>query len=81
MDRRTLLQGITALAASVPARAGAAVPNLLDVNLVSATRNRWNGRDCLAVELTDDEQQGRLTRQPAPTHPPSPSSGATSATA
>jgi hypothetical protein len=32
----------------------------LALNLVAATPARWNGRDCLSVELTDDEQQQRL---------------------
>ena len=26
------------------------------------SRRRWNGRDCLALELTDDEQSGRLNK-------------------
>jgi len=69
MNRRTLIRGITSLAVAVPANAGAAVPNLIDVNLVSATRSRWNGRECLAVELTDDEQQGRLNGSRSPNAP------------
>ncbi|HTG26390.1 MAG TPA: hypothetical protein VK681_40715 [Reyranella sp.] len=43
-------------------RAEAAVPQPLATNLVTATRRHWNGRDCLALELTDDEQAGRLDK-------------------
>ena len=66
MRRRALIGGLAALAAPVPAPAEAGLPRLLDANLVSVQPRHWNGRDCLAVELTDDEQQGRLrgTRSP-----------------
>ena len=43
-------------------RAEAAVPQPIATNLVTASRRRWNGRDCLAVELADDEQEGRLLK-------------------
>ncbi len=69
MNRRTLIQGAAAMVLPLPAHAGAAVPNLLGANLVSATRSHWNGRDCLAVELADDEQQGRLNGSRSPNAP------------
>ena len=53
----------------VGSRAEAAVPQPLATNLVTASRRQWNGRDCLALELTDDEQQGRLNRCAAATEP------------
>ena len=48
----------------VPARgqAEAAVPQPIATNLVVASRRHWNGRDCLAIELADDEQEGRLLK-------------------
>jgi hypothetical protein len=63
--RRALIQGVgaTAIAAvgmPLHARAGSVFPQPITTNLVSATRSHWNGRDCLAVELTDDEQKLRL---------------------
>ena len=63
--RRTLIRGagataIAAVALPVRSQAGSAIPPPLAVNLVVAARSHWNGRDCLSVELTDDEQKGRL---------------------
>ncbi len=60
MNRRTLLQAAAATALPLPARAGTVVPRPLATNLVVARPSRWQGRDCLAVELSDDEQRGRL---------------------
>ena len=67
LRRRSLLQGIalTAIgAAVVPARgrAEAAVPQPIATNLVVASRRHWKGRDCLSIELADDEQEGRLLK-------------------
>ena len=63
--RRTLIQGVgatavAAVALPVGARAESMVPQPIATNLVIASRSQWNGRDCLAVELTDDEQKARL---------------------
>jgi hypothetical protein len=64
MKRRTFLGGSIGLAvglpAALPARGEAAVPRPLATNLVTASRREWNGCDCLAVELTDEEQRYRL---------------------
>ncbi len=67
LGRRSVIQGtaVTVLGAvAMPAgsRAEAAVPQPIATNLVVASRRQWNGRDCLALELTDDEQQGRLNK-------------------
>ncbi len=67
LGRRGLVQGCaaTALGAVVVAagrRAEAAVPQAIAANLVTTSRRHWNGRDCLALELTDDEQKGRLDK-------------------
>ena len=67
LGRRGLIQGsaATALGAVVLAagsRAEAAVPQPIAANLVTTSRRSWNGRDCLALELTDDEQKGRLDK-------------------
>jgi len=58
LNRRTLI----AAAAALPfgARAQSVIPPSLATNLVLAAPGRWNGRDCLVVELTDDEQKIRL---------------------
>jgi hypothetical protein len=42
--------------------AEAAVPQPLATNLVTASPRHWNGRDCLSLELSDDEQAGRLDK-------------------
>jgi len=63
MDRRTVIQAIAAAALPLPARAGGAVPEPVGTNLVVATAAHWQGRDCLAVELTDEEQRLRLSTQ------------------
>jgi hypothetical protein len=63
MNRRTFIQGLAAAAMPMPVHAGTVVPQPLATNLVVATPGRWQGRDCLAVELTDDEQKIRLTTQ------------------
>jgi hypothetical protein len=63
--RRTLIRGIAAATVSavvVPARAWAEpmVLQPMATNLVVTGHGGWNGRDCLSVELTDDEQKRRL---------------------
>ena len=63
MNRRTLMHGLAAAALPLPAAAGAAVPQPIDTHLVVATPGRWQDRDCLAIELTDQEQKLRLTTQ------------------
>ena len=65
--RRSLIQASVAAALGavvLPAgsRAEVAVPQPIATNLVTASRRHWNGRDCLALELTDEEQQGRLDK-------------------
>jgi hypothetical protein len=66
LARRRLLRGCvaTALSAVMPApgRAEGEVPRPIATNLVVASRRRWNGRDCLSVELAEDEQEGRLRK-------------------
>ena len=66
LARRRLLRGCaaTALSAVMPApgRAEGEVPQPIATNLVVASRRRWNGRDCLSVELAEDEQEGRLRK-------------------
>jgi hypothetical protein len=67
LPRRSLIQGSAAAtmgAVVMPAlsRAEAAVPQPIATNLVTAARRHWNGRDCLSLELTDDEQRGRLDK-------------------
>ena len=63
LGRRGLIQGSTATvlgSVAMPAgsRAEAAVPQPIATNLVTASHRPWNGRDCLALELTDEEQAG-----------------------
>ena len=63
--RRTLIRAVgaaavAAVAMPVGVRAESRVPPPIATNLVVATPSQWNGRDCLAVELTDDEQKARL---------------------
>ena len=67
LRRRSLLKGFATTATGavvVPARgwAEAAVPQPIATNLVVASRRHWNGRDCLSIELADDEQEGRLLK-------------------
>jgi hypothetical protein len=66
LGRRSLIRGsATALGTVVlpaPGWAEAAVPQPLATNLVTTSPRRWNGRDCLSLELTDDEQAGRLDK-------------------
>lgn len=57
MLRRTFIAG---LALAPAAAAGTDVPQPLALNLVTATPRHWNGRDCLAVDLTEAEQRLRL---------------------
>ena len=59
MQRRTLIGALGALPFTLHA-AHADLPRPLAANLVSAAPVRWNGHDCLAVELTDAEQALRL---------------------
>ena len=67
MQRRTLIGGLGAALSllSLPPRDARAdeVPRPLGMNLVTATAARWDGHDCLAVELTDAEQALRLGTQ------------------
>jgi hypothetical protein len=67
LGRRRLIQGSTAtvvgtVAMSAGSRAETSVPQPIATNLVTASRRLWNGSDCLALELTDDEQAGRLNK-------------------
>jgi hypothetical protein len=67
LSRRSLIQGCAATTLDtiiVPAagRAEAAVPQPIATNLVTTSHRHWNGRNCLAVELADDEQEGRLRK-------------------
>jgi len=70
MNRRTLMRGAAA-AASLPwpVHAGTVVPQPLAANLVVAAPGRWQGRECLAVELSEAEQRGRLDRTRAANAP------------
>jgi Domain of Unknown Function (DUF1080) len=45
------------------------VPQPFATNLVIATPGQWQGRDCLAVELSEAEQRGRLDRTRAANAP------------
>src|SRR4051812_26342417 len=60
MKRRTLLATSIAMAAGRPVYAESTMPRPIATNLVATSGRDWNGRDCLAVELTDDEQKLRL---------------------
>ena len=60
MNRRTFLCASAFLAGGLPAAAATAVPQPLAVNLVTTSRRQWNGLECLAIELTDEEQKLRL---------------------
>jgi hypothetical protein len=65
--RRSLMHGVGATVVAIlgnPAgpRAEPAIPWPIAANLVVASRRHWNGRDCLALELTDEEQEGRLLK-------------------
>jgi hypothetical protein len=67
LSRRSLIRGSAATVLGTfvmptAGRAEAAVPQPIATNLVTASRRQWNGRDCLAVELADDEQEGRLLK-------------------
>ena len=67
LGRRGLIQASTAtvvgsLAIPAGSRAEAAVPQPIATNLVTASHRPWNGRDCLALELTAEEQEGRLNK-------------------
>jgi hypothetical protein len=67
LGRRRLIQGSAAtvlgtVAMPAGSRAEASVAQPIAANLVTASRRHWNGRDCLALELTDDEQAGRLNK-------------------
>src|ERR1044072_7372489 len=62
MQRRTPVRACGAsLLPLAPAQA--AVPEPTAINLVTATPAKWDGHDCLAVELTAAEQALRLTTQ------------------
>ena len=74
LGRRSLLQASAATATgavviSARGRAEAAVPQPIATNLVVASRRQWNGRNCLAVELAEDEQEGRLLKMRSPNAP------------
>jgi hypothetical protein len=60
--RRAAVTILGAVAMPAGSRAESAVPQPIATNLVTASPRRWNGRDCLALELTDDEQAGRLNK-------------------
>jgi hypothetical protein len=67
LGRRGLIQGSTATvlgSVAIPAgsRAEAAVPRPIATNLVTTSHRPWNGRDGLALELTAEEQEGRLNK-------------------
>jgi hypothetical protein len=67
LPRRSLIQCYAAAtmgAVVMPAisRAEAAVPQPIATSLVTASPRHWNGRDGLSLELTDDEQAGRLDK-------------------
>jgi hypothetical protein len=67
LGRRGLIQGSTAtvlgsVAMLAGSRAEAAVPQPIATNLVTTSHRPWNGRNCLALELTAEEQQGRLNK-------------------
>ena len=67
LGRRGLIQGSIATvlgSVAIPAgsRAEAAVPQPIATNLVTTSHRPWNGRDCLALELTAEEQEGRLNK-------------------
>jgi len=62
MKRRTFLGGRIGMKTAMPAHGEAAVPRPLATNLVTTSRREWQGLDCLAIELTDDEQRYRLQR-------------------
>jgi hypothetical protein len=67
LGRRGLIQGSTAtvvgsLAIPAGSRAEAAVPQPIAANLVTTSHRPWNGRDCLALELSTEEQEGRLNK-------------------
>jgi hypothetical protein len=57
MHRRTFIAGV---ALAPAAQAEADVPQPGTLNLVTARLQRWDGHDCLAVDLTDAEQRLRL---------------------
>jgi hypothetical protein len=68
MQRRTLIGatligGMGAMPFAFGAAHAADVPQPTTINLVTATPTKWEGHDCLAVELTDAEQALRLTTQ------------------
>ncbi len=67
MQRRTLIGGLGAALSQLslsPSEARADdVPQPMAANLVTAISTRWDGHDCLAVELTDAEQALRLGTQ------------------
>jgi hypothetical protein len=60
MKRRTLVACGIATALCRPVLADGGIPHPIAANLVMTTRRQWQGHDCLAVELTDDEQKLRL---------------------
>ena len=60
MQRRIFVGAAVAIAAGRSASSEPTVPRPIAANLVATSRGEWQGRDCLAVELTDDEQKLRL---------------------
>src|SRR5262245_26685647 len=60
MKRRSFVGGCLGAAVSSAVRSEPALPQPLTTNLVTTAARAWNGHDCLAVELTDDEQKLRL---------------------
>jgi len=64
-DRRAVIRSlgaiaITCVAPPISARAGDLVPQPIATNLVRSASSFWNGRECLSVELTDDEAETRI---------------------
>src|SRR3979490_1928058 len=67
LGRRGLIQGSTATVLGsvvMPAgsRAEPRVPQPIAPNRPTASHRHWNGRDCLALELSTEEQEGRLNK-------------------
>jgi hypothetical protein len=60
MDRRSLIVSLAGFSLTPALHAEANVPQPLALNLVTASPGEWNGRECLAIDLTDAEQRLRL---------------------
>jgi hypothetical protein len=51
---------MTCVARPISVRAGDIVPQPVATNLVRTAPTSWNGRECLSIELTDDEAETRI---------------------